>query len=820
MKKLINSIILFGLVVFLGGQSCFATVSSTAVPERFPANGSSTTFNFDMRLTDPTELAVIVRADSTGVDTPLTLNVDYTLSATNNDFSSGGTLTTTTTYASGNTLILHRNALRTQEVNLIQGQALPAEATETTFDKQTMAIQDIDKDLGFYISVPFGDPTSALNLVYPSWVDRAGKNATFDAAGGVTATDQLSTGEADISAFGATLIDDATAVVAQGTLALLNGTADPNVNTLTVNTLTAADIITTGPWVDVKHPDFGATGDGSTDDTVALQAAIDYGNTNNVAVFFSPGVYKCTAPLTSGTGTNPVWFGAGVNNTQIFQDTVNTDLFQLTDIEGWHISDMMAGTTGTGSSGSVFLLTDTSRGMMEDVYMPGMGYRGISLIGCLLNTFKNVVGSVNLTQPSWSDGTEEHAWIYLDVDSGTGILSNANTFIGCTLEGGPYGWYFDDAGSIGCTIIGGVAEGHETQAIYAKAIRGLQTKGLWTEDSVASPGGSRILLDECDGCSLDMAFCNGIDLVNCEVIKITGRNIGSITIDEDCIACTVDSMRIDAEIIQNLSTSSSVTNIVRSTRPETFGTIGLYHKDHLISHGGNMEDWLSTLPLPFTNFGAVTIAKESTIKKFGSNSAHLTKDNDNAYQGLAYDVPTEFRGQWITIEAWVRIVSGSVIITWYEAGKQRPIPMTGTGEWIKHTATFFYDPADTRFILFSGSFAGATDEFYIDGIKIWAQHDPYSGTILLANGATPSVYAPGSKNNFLIGGTTTITDFVNGYIGQVITLGTTFTVDITDATNIFLSTGGTWTMTDDDTLTLIQKLDGKWYEVSRGDNGS
>ncbi len=203
MKKLFLCVFLMGII---GCQPVFGTVSSTGTVERFPANGSATTFTFTFRITDQTEMVALVRTDSTGIDTALTLNVDYTLAATNNDFSSGGVLTTTVTYASGNTLILHRDALRTQTVNLIQGQALPAEATETTFDKQTMAIQDVDKDLIFYISVPFGDPATALSLELPSSVDRASRNLTFDANGSVTTT--LSVGEVTITAYAETYLDD------------------------------------------------------------------------------------------------------------------------------------------------------------------------------------------------------------------------------------------------------------------------------------------------------------------------------------------------------------------------------------------------------------------------------------------------------------------------------------------------------------------------------------------------------------------------------------------------------------------------------------
>ena len=164
------------------------------------------------------------------------------------------------------------------------------------------------------------------------------------------------------------------------------------------------------PWIDVTHPDFGATGDGITDDTVAIQAAVDAGNTDGVPVFWPSGVYKCTAAITSGAGTHPIWIGAGAVNTQIYQATTGASLFLLNGtIDGFHISKMTLGTVA-GSSGSVIVLSNAHRGTIEDIEIPGMGFKGISLLGSLLNTVKNVVGSFNFPQPSWSNGREEHPW--------------------------------------------------------------------------------------------------------------------------------------------------------------------------------------------------------------------------------------------------------------------------------------------------------------------------------------------------------------------------------------------------------------------------
>jgi len=85
----------------------------------------------------------------------------------------------------------------------------------------------------------------------------------------------------------------------------------------------------------------------------------------------------------------------------------------------------------------------------------------------------------------------------------------------------------------------------------------------------------------------------------------------------------------------------------------------------------------------------------------------------------------------------------------------------------------------------------------------------------LADDATPSV---AGANLFLTGGVTTITDFDDGGVGQVITIIAEHAITITDGTNIFLSGSANFVMAITDTLTLVQKADGLWYEIGRSDN--
>ncbi len=79
------------------------------------------------------------------------------------------------------------------------------------------------------------------------------------------------------------------------------GTATPQAK-LHVN----GDLITKGPWIDVRA--FGAKGDGITDDTAFIQAAIDATSAGGTMIM-PPGTYKTTANITIEKPLNIVGLG-------------------------------------------------------------------------------------------------------------------------------------------------------------------------------------------------------------------------------------------------------------------------------------------------------------------------------------------------------------------------------------------------------------------------------------------------------------------------------------------------------------------------------
>jgi len=90
-----------------------------------------------------------------------------------------------------------------------------------------------------------------------------------------------------------------------------------------------------------------------------------------------------------------------------------------------------------------------------------------------------------------------------------------------------------------------------------------------------------------------------------------------------------------------------------------------------------------------------------------------------------------------------------------------------------------------------------------------------AGRAALADSATPSVL---DGPYFITGGTTTITNFTDGYALQKIYIRSDHAITITDNSNIVLSGGTNFIMKATDTLTLILYDDDKWYEFSRSVN--
>jgi hypothetical protein len=330
------------------------TISTTESRKSYTGNGSTASFSFPYKFLADGDLKVYV-------DNVLkTLTTDYTLSGAGD--ASGGTVTFVTAPASLTSVVFYRDMAITQEVDYITGDAFPAETHEEALDRLTMIDQQQEDQIDRAVKLQLGDETSSMEL--PLKATRATKMLGFDADGdpimsastvdeidasvsaalgsGVLATAYQFTGDGTTVDF--TLTGGVTDILnSQSVIVDIDGVTQ-HTDTYTVSgkvvtfstapplnadiqirynaylgTATDAASATynqggTGAssrtienklqeFVSVK--DFGAVGDsdgvgGGTDDTAAIQAAIDSGIES---IFFPEGNYLVTSTISLAQST-------------------------------------------------------------------------------------------------------------------------------------------------------------------------------------------------------------------------------------------------------------------------------------------------------------------------------------------------------------------------------------------------------------------------------------------------------------------------------------------------------------------------------------
>jgi hypothetical protein len=90
----------------------------------------------------------------------------------------------------------------------------------------------------------------------------------------------------------------------------------------------AKNSVTITPWINVKT-DFGAVGNGSFDDTTAINNAIAAANTSGAPIFFPAGTYRVLSSLTPITASGVIVKGEGRNRTIIRTSFASGDVMTL-----------------------------------------------------------------------------------------------------------------------------------------------------------------------------------------------------------------------------------------------------------------------------------------------------------------------------------------------------------------------------------------------------------------------------------------------------------------------------------------------------------
>lgn len=224
------------------------------------------------------------RIDSSGVATSLVLGTDFSLTGAGDP--AGGGLTTFAVIAAGNTLHIYRDVPATQETQFQQNDPFPSKTTEKALDKLTMLVQRSFGLIATGIRYPFSE--FGMNAVLPTAAARARKALVFKPTGEVGVSQQdwkepqaiLDEAKATAEAIAAGIAPGA------GTGTFIQNGAGAVARTFQSKMRDLVSIL-----------DFGAAGDGVTDDSAAFNRFVDYLLSSRRGGHIPAGTYKINSQI-------------------------------------------------------------------------------------------------------------------------------------------------------------------------------------------------------------------------------------------------------------------------------------------------------------------------------------------------------------------------------------------------------------------------------------------------------------------------------------------------------------------------------------------
>ena len=255
------------------------TISSTTrIAGPFTGNGVTTVFPFTFKVFANIDLRVAKLNTASNIETILVLNTDYTVTLNGDQDSNPGGTITASVLAVGFSLTITSDVANLQPTDLTNQGGFYPEVITDALDRATIQIQQLADQTDRAIKIPLSD--GVLDMTTPVVSARQGKYLAFDSLGLPIA----SVGTGNDSAL-RTDLANASASSAGSRLSGFRQTGTGAVARTVDDKLKET--------ISVK--DFGATGDGSTDDTAAIALAIAATPTNGLLIFPSPGTYKTTS---------------------------------------------------------------------------------------------------------------------------------------------------------------------------------------------------------------------------------------------------------------------------------------------------------------------------------------------------------------------------------------------------------------------------------------------------------------------------------------------------------------------------------------------
>lgn len=561
---------------------------------------------------------------------------------------------------------------------------------------------------------------------------------------------------------------------------------------------------------------WGAVGDYTSDNTIPLQAALKSCSENRTPMYVPSGVFMYSDSLVARSGPGGITiFGDGYNSV-LYQVGSGKNCLEIgkaasgspTIMEGLNIHDLsIVGTTGTNYG---LYLEEVARSNFANLWICA-DQADLAVKGCLINSWTGIKLSYATFNENPITGivipTNRRYGLYTVTGSSNSYTTNA--FNGLVVEGHSVGGIFVDGGSTNTysnlVIEGELGYGMLSSAewdifngVYFEGITGAALEFRNTQKFTVNS-----LFTNTERIVLNNAFGT---FMNCRAIFELGLTPSGTTF----INC-------DGSISYADNQSGTYSRFINCAFNDTTHDIDLYPGDGM--SGGITNSFATTSgPRALKTSIQYGLARPTSGRWSWGDKVYFSDGNINGNRGPATG---GYMGSVCINRADTTLSSATLAgatalpvasTSGMAVGDVIGVQITGTTYEYSIITSFSggpvinVSPAITSAALISAKVV----------TQRWALFSEITGfqTLNVAAG-NPTVLG---GRNFITSGAGTITDFTNGVSGQEVRIFADHTVTITDGTNIFLSGSANFVMGATDSLTVIQKPNGKWYEVCRSVN--
>ena len=416
----------------------------------FTGNGVTTAFPFSFKVFAATDATVTV-ANTQGNESVLALGADYAVALNaDQDAAPGGTVTLAAPLASGHRLVVSSAVPNLQPTDITNNGGFYPRVIEDALDRHVAQVQQIDEKVGRALKVAVTSPLGDQALPSP-------------VAGMLIGWNESNDGLTNYAPIGGTLLGQQ--------LAAADGSSLVGFRQASAGAVVRTAQDKMREWVSVK--DFGAVGDGVTDDRAAFQSAINAVVASGGGVIYvPPGTYQFVS-FASINGNNVQIVGAG--DASILRKAATGTTPAILNL------------TGSGGSVSNFKLSNVrvvnqlvTSSTTALIHLDWPDLNGYEVSNC---SFSNPVGAINCLFIKTQVGkTVRHVRVQNNRFESSGrmhfeLINHDNGDVYAASDVFITGNYFGSA-SFGVSLSGPMEKGTVSENIFENCSYGIELVGM------------------------------------------------------------------------------------------------------------------------------------------------------------------------------------------------------------------------------------------------------------------------------------------------------------------------------------------------------